>query len=605
MMSFSEIWNELGRLEELIRLALKNSGSIPESIAGTGFWRSVAGVLQPTASRGLQGQVAGVNAGGSDIEWQAVWKTWVPVAGFFTPGPDQTALLVDTGGPQSIITTPASPYDGQMLILYDYEGLAATNPIVILANTANDPSVTIDDPSFPGQTPGASGHMAQQGMTAIFKYFAGAHQWQLVTVSSPYVPTPNSWAQTVWFIDPANSSGVASNSNRGITSGAPLLTFAELIRRWSRTTITPPAPITVTFLSAQPDTTDPVNIKTIGAQYLVLQGQFGAGQQVFSGAISGLVAKNKATGQRLQVTAWGGAAVGQVVVNATHPSVAVVHSVGGGNVVISQPLTAVMPPATVGTPVDTWANTDAIAVYTPSAVRLASLENQAFGIYVRRLSQLAPSGEGTFAGAGVFFIESTGSSALTIGGQEYEDTIINNCRFRFIFCNWPSFQGGGNFTSHLTIVGGSCGDLQAASAAVTNGLLLAVTTHPHTLNGGRVLEIEVDAGAIFEILGLAETQPGSTIWGLGRLDVSGNGNLVLGDTAVSTLLISTIAMDDLQTAFAVSTTAGVLSWLGNGTTGRALTAANLDALVGAGGFNIGSGIYAINPGGGVIRTPSL
>jgi len=83
-------------------------------------------------------------------------------------------------------------------------------------------------------------------------------------------------AQPSWFVDPANSTGNASNANTGTTAGAPLLTYAEIVRRWGTTSPTIVSPITtITFLSNQPDFTDPINLSPILANgtSMVLAGQ--------------------------------------------------------------------------------------------------------------------------------------------------------------------------------------------------------------------------------------------------------------------------------------------------------------------------------------------
>lgn len=76
---------------------------------------------------------------------------------------------------------------------------------------------------------------------------------------------PTALTQAAWWIDPANSTGVASNSNPG-TLLLPLLTFAELRRRWvvasgggNVVTFADHAVIEVTYLSAPPSiNADPI-----------------------------------------------------------------------------------------------------------------------------------------------------------------------------------------------------------------------------------------------------------------------------------------------------------------------------------------------------------
>lgn len=67
--------------------------------------------------------------------------------------------------------------------------------------------------------------------------------------------------QLIWYIDPANVTGVASNSNDGYTTATPLLTFAELNRRWMQASFANACccyfrltqNITVNYLSPPPD----------------------------------------------------------------------------------------------------------------------------------------------------------------------------------------------------------------------------------------------------------------------------------------------------------------------------------------------------------------
>ncbi len=60
---------------------------------------------------------------------------------------------------------------------------------------------------------------------------------------------PVTWSQTTWFVDPANSSGNASDNNAGSTSGAPLLTLAGLASKMGTVTPIIKQATTVTMLS--------------------------------------------------------------------------------------------------------------------------------------------------------------------------------------------------------------------------------------------------------------------------------------------------------------------------------------------------------------------
>jgi hypothetical protein len=72
-------------------------------------------------------------------------------------------------------------------------------------------------------------------------------------------------AQTVgaWWVDPSNVTGNASDSNPGTSETAPLKTFGQIVRLWGTNNPTLNQNTTITFLSDQPDFSDPVDIVPI------------------------------------------------------------------------------------------------------------------------------------------------------------------------------------------------------------------------------------------------------------------------------------------------------------------------------------------------------
>lgn len=619
MMSFSEVWNELGRLEELIRLALKGSGSIPESIAGTGFWRSVAGVLQPTASNGLQGQIAGMNAGGTDIKWQATWDVWVPVSGIFTPAPNQIALLVDTTGPQTTITTPANPYDGQMLIVYDYEGGAATNPIILTANTGT----TIDDPSFPGNTPGAGGHIAQQGMTAIWKFFAGAAQWQLIAVTTPYVATPNSWSEATWFIDPSNRLGTSSDTNAGTSQGKALRTYAELVRRWNGTTtptLTGPT-CAIEFLSGHPDATDPVICTPYCQSCFFLMTASGA-PIIATGVLSGVVANDIAANQALNAVLPVGTVAGSLIVNPTRANsfARAFKNLGGNTWQISQPINAAALPFT-GPPVqnNAWANGDTVNVFDPATNAVGS--TTVFNINVAVFAPVLLSLNATFndvpclanINLGDTNVNGIGFDVAKFGGGvTYFNVSLTKHGFlnnedqaiaftRFTGCDIAIGIGGGGSVQTAIFDAGQWRNTVSAEwpvgATLDCGFMLSgFVTAGDNIAVGNLGTVYVDGNFLRVRSGFAYI-PVTTAFNSGQAAVYGSGGL---DAHNSTIVYTGTAVNSFPCA-------GGLKIRGNGnaysyltTAGLtaihevALTPANLDAAAGAAGF----GGYAVWPGVG-------
>jgi len=83
------------------------------------------------------------------------------------------------------------------------------------------------------------------------------------------VPYRQNWAAVSWWVDPANSTGTASNENDGVSAVTPLLTWAEFNRRvyyaqWAAT-------VTVRPLS-DAATTDDIIVTAIGPANLDIRG---------------------------------------------------------------------------------------------------------------------------------------------------------------------------------------------------------------------------------------------------------------------------------------------------------------------------------------------
>lgn len=109
-----------------------------------------------------------------------------------------------------------------------------------------------------GPSPGVGiAHAA--GATVTLIATAGSLKQLKQDIVNSYLSNPL-WNQTQWFLDPANSTGLASDSNSGIDANHPLLTWKKgVIAKWG--TYSPEhsvQTITFTFLSGQPDETDSI-----------------------------------------------------------------------------------------------------------------------------------------------------------------------------------------------------------------------------------------------------------------------------------------------------------------------------------------------------------
>jgi hypothetical protein len=244
--------------------------------------------------------------------------------------------------------------------------------------------------------------------------------------------SPASWLVPAWFIDPANTTGCASDTNSGTSatcaaSGVgPLLTFQQLnVARWGCFGNPVACPrlrqnTVITLLSSQPGTTDPIDLfwQQESGSYVELVGALGSAQSTCTGILANVTPKNRATPQLLQASVTGGdggactLVAGQLIVNSLHSSRAWTYAnVSGNTWKISQPLAPVSIPFSSYAPaeVDTWTNGDPVTVYTPvsayvvAASPMATDDNSSFNAktFLYQLNISDPN--------------STGFDSLTIG----------------------------------------------------------------------------------------------------------------------------------------------------------------------------------------------
>jgi hypothetical protein len=264
---------------------------------------------------------------------------------------------------------------------------------------------------------------------------------------------PPSWTVPAWFIDPANSTTCAADTNNCTTgtcgaagSGVgPCVTWNEInVHRWGCFGSPRGCPrlrqaTTVTLQSAQSTTADSIYafpaIET-GAGMLNLQCSLGATQQIASGVLGAVTAKNRNTNQLLQAVLpapTGAYAGGELIVNSTHTARAWLNTlVSGTTWTISQPLVPEAPPfqtPLVSAPaeVDTWTSGDTVTVYQPSTESIvdvspivgeygAALNAHAF---VSQCSVAYPGaasvGLGLILGTSTMLVESSSSRQVVFG----------------------------------------------------------------------------------------------------------------------------------------------------------------------------------------------
>ena len=420
---------------------------------------------------------------------------------------------------------------------------------------------------------------------------AGGGQW-IRTVSGVQ---EDALQTTAWFVN-----GSTGNDENPGTSLLPLATFQEIARRMG--TWEPDIEnIDVVIHGDLIQPTDFLNFLPSGTGSLSVLFPTNPAQQVFAGVLAGVVAKNTATGVPLQATAWAGALIGQLVINATRAnSTAKVVAVGGGLVTLSQPLQAVpVPPASVANPteVDTWANGDSVTVFTLVSCRvlrhgyvLNSFGTSGnFASWLYRCNLAAPANlEQTIITDLGNLIECTWEGTLNCFSSNVNITIQNTSPSVD-----PSTGGGlvvggslgGASVGQVVFQGGAAHAINLAisqtsnAAALGTGFAILSSITPSFIAGVNLDDVRVALDVVLTAQGLP-SQIKTFLWGQGLLNLEAATVRCNGSATATLLLTGGVTLDGVGTAMALSSAAGVVTWSGP----RTLTVAHLDAAVGAGGF---------------------
>jgi hypothetical protein len=445
-----------------------------------------------------------------------------------------------------------------------------------------------------------------------------------VWTSAPCGTLPSTPASNaIWFIDPANSTGCAADTNNGSTNtcgGAgvgPLLTFQQLnTNRWGCGGNPRACPrlrvnTVITFLSSHTTNADPVILYPsleAGASLIVSGTQLGN----TSGTLTVVTAKNRATGQLLaSTTSIGAFPAGALVVNSTHSSHAWTYASGSPEK-FTQPLApSSVPYATMTTfpaEVDTWAAADSITISTAqSGVDIVDVRpiiadfnvGDTNGVYLTGLTVFDPAGvalDGVYIGPHVY------ASDVRFDRSPFIVEATQFDVFGFWYnCYFDSGWYGGSVGRSYMLVGGvatgSGGTFNPSSGVAFDGDFIYNPTIS-TMRGGAFGTFYIETGRTLSILNeQAYVGPNAgfgyataAIWGPGALNIGGNGRLSYVTPATSTFLL-TGAMTLNGNAGAAGTpilcnTAAAPQTLvqGANTSGFTLTPAHLSAACGTGGF---------------------
>ena len=446
-------------------------------------------------------------------------------------------------------------------------------------------------------------------------------------------PTPAStpilqpaWSTAAWFVDPSNATGCASDSNTGTSATCgggtvgPLLTFQQLnVQRWGCAGNPRACPrlrqtTTITFLSSHTSNADPVILYPsleAGASLLVV-GNLGATQQAATGTLTTVTAKNRATPQLLQSTHGFGTSLlsGQLVVNSTHASRAMVYA-GGSPAKFTQPLAVTtLPLATASTlpaEVDTWANGDTVTLYNLAAVDLVDLRpivadyaaGAGGGLYLSQLTTFDPAGVGNDAvyvgphvyaydvrfDRGPFLVEEVQTDTYGIFSDCYDD---------------GGFYGGPTVGQPLVITGGTWSSV-STNFTYTPGNAVALdgdfifNPAVSSFAGARLGLVYLEAGRLISLTaGVSNVQKmgggyaSAILWGTGGLTVSGQARMHYDGTqggGATGMFLQTGAFS-LDGGAGLCTTSNASTSLvaGNSSSGGGLTGAALDAACGTTGY---------------------
>lgn len=402
----------------------------------------------------------------------------------------------------------------------------------------------------------------------------------------------NSWTVPAWFVDPVSGNDAAD----GTTSGTPVQHFAEIVKRWGTPTPLLRQDTTVTFLSDQPDFSDPVAISAsvVGSTgTFTLRGGLTA-QAGASGTFTTVTPRNRATATRWTITdssktgAFWTPFVGMLVHDTTADAwFCVTADLGGGSAEITEPMQSA-----VGNPTPAYAaiaNGDAYQVFAPIKVNLVEFA-------VPTSSGNAPVVEHVWATGPSFGILNAGFSFFsecrvdTLLSPASSESFLNAANsYLFGVESDGCTVVGGAIVSELSVIWGAesviDGDcvVLAPALAVEGTLVVGAGYFANALSvpnlgslGGADGTLIVSGGAIYGT---------AAFWGPAALGAHVGGDVqYTGSAAAAFLNTGGMTLDGQTTAFSVDLTSG--AW----TPGVNVTPANLDTAAPAGFGGIAYGV---------------
>jgi hypothetical protein len=393
-------------------------------------------------------------------------------------------------------------------------------------------------------------------------------------------------AQTAWFVD-----RVAGNDeNTGLTNVTALKTKAEIVRRWGTNAPTLTVLVTITYLTADIDGSDP----GLFFPTFVLGGGLlhtaPLPAPAFTGTLLAVTAKNSATNQALQSTftpTTGAIALRMLLVNTTRGNSRAFaqRNTAGGTWQLTQPMVPFVFGGFPTAEVNTWANGDAILGYILPNVCLSRIggTQAEFGLafgpthVVQQLAIFSANGFGAFyCDLSAYFclvdmIVPAGTN-LSVAGTPVQQAA---CTAQGCFINQVRTNGTELI---FNVAAGTIGtSSRLRSSVLTLDVIVTGTVDlfDATQFSGPIF---VDTGATLKAHGDTNFLAVAAVYGPGIYN-QGSGTTNYTGTAATVLPIATLQLNGVATGYSNLTAVGLTA-----VHKLALTAANLDAAAGAAGF---------------------
>jgi hypothetical protein len=374
---------------------------------------------------------------------------------------------------------------GRVIPLVDGNGVSEGSPIHLVATAPNPLNGVV------GGTTLLSSARAQWVVRS------DGTQWDVAQM--PRADGPTAITQTTWFIDPQNSSLVASDANTGLTAATPLRTIAEMSRRLGTTEPdygTQVFTVTVTLMS-DTNASDPWNLRPVSGIMVVVatltQQQVGV-IQGFSARVQGPPAV-KPIISTVSFASWV-PFVNMWVQTTTGPNQSwsrVMADIGGGSANVTQPAVDCRSPLGVISPdLRTPLAGDAFTIWKPGVVHVTvtgGLSTQ--GTVIMQNAAFTAVAGGATAQCnllGTIIAQQCISPAyVSASSQSNEAALGNNNSGKPAFTN-SHLLGGCDLYDHFFMGGSILGPFvlraEGSQALHGGGMIIDGTVTPQSFTGG-------------------------------------------------------------------------------------------------------------------------